>query len=144
TDDIRRLVHGLRPPVLDDLGLVEAIRRLITQVARSGLDVTASLPDTLAPLPAAVETACYFICQESLNNVLRHAQASYCHLEMRISDALCLSIEDDGVGIPAKHHTGIGLLSMRRRAIEIGGTFAVTIRPEGGTRVDVCLPIEGD
>lgn len=143
TDDVRRLVHGLRPPVLDDLGLVEALRLLVRRVERSGLTLTASLPDTLDPLPSAVETACYFICQEALSNVLRHAQASHCRLKLTAGDELCLQIADDGVGIPAKHHPGIGLPSMRRRAVEIGGSFAVYTRPEGGTRLEVCLPIKG-
>ncbi len=142
TDDVRRLVHELRPPALDDLGLLGAIRSLINRLERSGLQIITHLPNEIGPLPAAVETACYFICQESLNNVIRHADASQCTLTLIKNEQLHLEITDDGIGFPADHPPGIGLRSMRRRAEEIGGSFQIKSRPEGGTQVAIRLPVK--
>ena len=141
--DIRRLVYDLRPPALDDLGLVEALRQL---AGRHGSEaghprVLVEAPDDLPYLPAAVEVAVYRIAQEALTNVLRHAHARTCLVRLAVKDYVVLEISDDGVGIPAERNAGVGLSSMRERADELGGSCVVESDPEGGTRVLVHLPM---
>ena len=97
-NDIRRLVYALRPPALDDLGLVGALRRAAAQYDGGGLHVTVDAAGALPPLPAAVEVAAYRIAQEALANVARHAGARRCTLRLELdgAEALCLEIGDDG------------------------------------------------
>ena len=140
-DDIRRLVDGLRPPALDDLGLVAALREAATNAARAALDVDVEAPERLPPLPAAVEVAVYRIAQEALTNVVRHAEARRCAVRLWLDGALCLEVQDDGRGLPAGHRRGVGLVSMRERAAELGGACTVEPRPGGGTRVQATLPL---
>lgn len=141
--DIRRLVYDLRPPALDDLGLVAALNQLATRYgAEDGeLRVTVVAPDRLPNLPAAVEVAVYRIAQEALTNVVRHACARTCVVRLSVDGGMILEVTDDGVGVPEETATGVGLLSMRERAAELGGTCAVRPRPEGGTKVLVRLPL---
>ena len=140
--DVRRLVYGLRPPALDELGLVGALRQLVTS-AELPLSATVETPVAPpAPLSAAVEVAAYRIAQEAFTNVVRHARAARCTIRLEASDgALQLSIEDDGVGLAELEPRGVGLGSMRERAEELGGTFSVAPRATGGIRVDVMLPL---
>jgi signal transduction histidine kinase len=139
--DIRRLVYDLRPPALDDLGLVAALRAHAAQYESSGLCLTLTAPDQLPPLPAAVEVACYRIAQEALTNVVRHAKAQNCTIRLTLNSDLKLEIEDDGRGLPKDRKTGVGLSSMRERAEELGGTCVIEGRAEGGTRVIAKLPL---
>ncbi len=140
--DIRRLVYALRPPVLDELGLVSALRELTLQHSDQvamRLDAPASLPD----LPAAVEVAVYRIAQEALTNVVRHAAARHCDLQLTLDESeglLSLSIQDDGSGLTASRGMGVGLTSMRERAEELGGTWTIEQVESGGTRVLARLP----
>jgi signal transduction histidine kinase len=98
-------------------------------------------PDEMPPLPAAVEVAVYRIAQEALTNVARHAGAKSCVIRLALKDETLLEVRDDGDGIAGDHIAGVGLLSMRERAAELGGTCAVEPIPEGGTRVLVRLPL---
>src|SRR5215213_656393 len=141
--DIRRLVYDLRPPALDDLGLVGALRRLAERYGSEGeqLRVLVEAPEDLPNLPAAVEVAVYRITQEALTNVARHAQAHSCVVRLAVNEEVGLEIFDDGVGIPAERSAGVGLSSMRERASELGGSCIVERAPEGGTRVLVRLPL---
>jgi signal transduction histidine kinase len=144
--DIRRLVYGLRPPALDELGLVGAIREHIAllHLGSSGrsLDMALSVPDTLPSLSAAVEVAAYRIAEEAITNVSRHAKAHICHMRLSLEDeTLVLRIEDDGRGIPSQRPRGVGLLSMQERAQELGGTLQVESREGGGTKVTARLPL---
>jgi signal transduction histidine kinase len=144
--DIRRLVYDLRPPALDELGLVGAIRedaaRYATPAAHApGLAIGIEAPDSLPPMPAAVEVAAYRIVQEALTNVVRHAQARTSCVRVNMGEALRVEITDDGLGLPAVRHIGVGLLSMRERAEELGGTCIVERHPAGGTRVLAHLPL---
>jgi signal transduction histidine kinase len=142
--DIRRLVYGLRPPALDDLGLVGALTDQAAQYSASGLRVTVTAPDPFLPLPAAVEVACYRIAQEALTNVARHAQARSATLTLAVdapNQALTLEVVDDGCGLPAQVHAGVGLASMRERALELGGTCVVETAAGGGVRVYARLPL---
>jgi signal transduction histidine kinase len=150
--EIRRLVYNLRPPALDDLGLVEAIRacsaeyggRATMAVAKvsSALSITVESPASLPPLPAAVEVAAYRIAQEALMNVTRHAQATNCMVRLSLHDSLLkVEIQDDGVGIGTERQAGVGLASMRERAAELGGTCLIEANPAGGTWVLARLPL---
>ncbi|PZG13693.1 sensor histidine kinase [Nonomuraea aridisoli] len=136
TQDIRELVHGLRPPALDDLGLARAIRELAGPA--DVVDVEGDLSD----LPAAVEVAVYRIVQEALTNVRRHAGASHARIVLRrVRQVLRVLVEDDGRGLPETPRAGVGLGSMRERAAELGGICVVTGEPGTGTRVEVMLPV---
>ena len=143
--DIRRLVYGLRPPALDDLGLLGALRETAAQYGSKGLDVAIEAPKSLPPLSAAVEVAAYRIAQEALTNVARHARAGSGTVRLAIEDGtLRVEIRDDGVGMPRADrtgHAGVGLTSMRERATELGGSLHVGPMPEGGTRVLATLPL---
>ena len=141
TADIRRLVYALRPPALDDLGLIAALRELASQYRHTGLHVTVEAPEQLPALPAAVEVAVYRIVQEALTNVVRHARARICRVRLfRRDTTLCLEVCDDGHGLPDGHRAGVGLNSMRERAAELGGSCTIETRPEGGTLVTARLP----
>ena len=140
--DIRRLVYDLRPATLDQLGLVGALQKEVEILAGpGGLDVRINAPETMPPLPAAVEVAAYRIIQESLTNAARHGRARQCAIWICPDDALRLVIEDDGAGLPNDLQSGVGITSMRERAEELGGTLDVESRVEGGTRVRAVLPL---
>src|SRR5215212_1285799 len=141
--DIRRLVYDLRPPALDDLGLVESLRRLAEHYGSEGeqLRVSVKAHEDLPDLPAAVEVAVYRITQEALTNVVRHARARTCVVRLAVNDNVALEIVDDGVGIPEERSAGVGLSSMRERAAELGGSCVVQSIPKGGTQVLVRLPL---
>lgn len=139
--DIRRLVYDLRPPALDELGLVPALREHVRQL--DGLRVRVDAPDELPPLPAAVEVAAYRIVMEAVTNVIRHAGARGCVVTLSLTDVLEVRVEDDGRGWPADTRPGVGLASMRERAAELGGTFSVGPRPGGGACVEARLPLAG-
>jgi len=140
--DIRRLVYALRPPVLDELGLVSAIGEHIGRYNQpNGLQVSIHAPDRLPLLPAAVEVAAYHIALEAVTNVARHANAKTCHIRLWLEGGLCLEITDDGDGMPTDKHAGVGLTSMRERAAELGGEFKIEPGIGHGTRVWARLPL---
>ena len=101
--NIRRLVYDLRPPALDDLGLVESLRQLAERYGSKDepLSVLVEATEDLPNLPAAVEVAVYRITQEALTNVARHARARNCVVRLVVNEDAALEIVDDGVGIPA-------------------------------------------
>jgi signal transduction histidine kinase len=140
--DIRRLVYDLRPPTLDQLGLVPAIEELAESHNIHGdLQIEVRTTGGLPPLPAAVEVAAYRICQEAITNVVRHAQANKCTVALELNENLNLEISDDGIGLPSIYQQGIGLGSMRERAIELGGQFHIDSEATGGTVVHAQLPL---
>ncbi len=144
--DIRRLVYALRPPVLDELGLVLAIQQQALPLQEgSGLRITVEAPAQMPELPAAVEVAAYRITLEALTNVKRHAQAQNCLVSLALAggDALSLTVRDDGRGLPDSYRTGVGISSMRERVAELGGTFNLTSRMGEGTCIQVRLPVTG-
>jgi signal transduction histidine kinase len=140
--DVRRVSLDLRPPALDDLGMSGALRAQADSLT-SGADLTVELdlPATIRPLPAAAEVAVYRIVSESLANIVRHAQASRCSIRLVVGAAIDLEIVDDGVGLPDGPTAGVGLVSMRERAAELGGTFTIERGEPAGTRVRVRLPL---
>ncbi len=142
--EIRQLVYALRPPALDELGLVSAIREHAEHFNESnGLYISMEAPERLPPLPAAVEVAAYRIVLEALTNVVRHAHARTCHvhLELREAQVLYLEVTDDGSGLPNDYHAGVGLTSMRERALELGGECRIEPGPTHGIRVVARLPL---
>jgi signal transduction histidine kinase len=154
---IRQVVYNLRPPALDELGLVRAIRASVAQYAlqhddagggddRGGLRVVVEAPERLDGLPAAVEVAAYRIVHEALANVVRHAHAQTCQIQLALVQQgeqmlLCLDITDTGCGLPRTRHQGVGLAAMRERAAELGGSCVVAPGPTGGTWVQARLPL---
>ncbi len=138
--DVRRLIYGLRPPTLDQLGLAASLRGLAAQESSPGTSVTIDAPSSIPPLPAAVEVAAYWIAQEALTNVKRHAQARTCNVRVAVEPiALRLEIADDGGGLTTGA-AGIGLHTMKERAAEVGGTCEIGTRAGGGTLVTASLP----
>jgi signal transduction histidine kinase len=138
--DIRRLVHALRPPALDELGLLGALEQ-VGEGAGDAFEFTFQRPVRVPPLPAAVEVAAYRIAQEAVANVVRHSGARRCTMSLVVAgDGVRLEVTDDGAGIASGARTGVGLGSMRERAEELGGTFEVGSSPEGGGRVAAYLP----
>ncbi len=149
--EVRRLAWGLRPSVLDDLGLATALERYAEEFGRTrGITValqTAGLEE--ARMPAAVETALYRIMQEALSNVARHAGARRVGVQLQRHGAtVALVVEDDGQGFdpaqppaPSTAARGLGIHSMRERAAVHKGALAIDSAPGRGTRVAVEIPL---
>ncbi|MBW8482739.1 sensor histidine kinase [Actinomadura parmotrematis] len=139
--DVRRLVHDLRPPSLDQFGLAGAVEQLAGRFRSRALSVAVECGEGLGVLPAAVEEAAYRIVGEALHNVARHAGASGCAVRLAAgARELRVEVADDGHGVPPGVVAGVGLVGMRERAEELGGRCEVAARPEGGTRVLATLP----
>ncbi len=153
--DVRRLVYDLRPPTLDELGLVAAIRERAVLYSRpkrtgeavdagGGLEVTVEVPEPLPELPAAVEVATYRIVQEALTNVVRHARAGTCVVRLACFEhTLQVEVVDDGIGLPPSTRAGVGLDSMKERAAELGGSCTLERVAPSGTRVSFHFPLSG-
>jgi two-component system NarL family sensor kinase len=148
--EIRRLAHGLRPPVLDRIGLIPAIREYAGALAsrtvgggtqEGGVTIVLEVPSTMPKLPPPVDVAAYRIICEALTNVTRHAEAKSCAVRLWIDDDLHIEVVDDGIGLPAVTNGGVGLSSMRERATELGGECLVEADHDGGTRVFATLPL---
>lgn len=149
-EEIRRFSHELRPTILDDLGLVPALRFLGDGVShRTGVSVRI---DTSAAerLPRPLEIALYRIAQEALTNAARHARASLVQIHLLIeADCVRCAIHDDGVGmadggastVPASN--GLGLIGIRERIASLGGTLEIESGPTRGTELRVVIPLEG-
>jgi signal transduction histidine kinase len=141
--DIRRLVYELRPPDLDELGLMGAVRQRAEQSWRrvdGSFRVTVDGPETLPALPAAVEVAGYRIITEAVTNALRHADATGCTIAVRADDALDVEVCDDG-GSTGPWPPGVGLRSMAERIAELGGQLTTGPTDVGG-RVHARLPLQ--
>lgn len=137
--EVRALVEGLRPPALDEVGLVNALRQRAGALSLD-LRFTVKETGTVQPLPAAVEVAAYRIAEEAMNNAARHSGASACNVQIRHGDPLELIVRDDGRGFPESLDSGVGLASLRERAEEIGGSFHAEAAPGGGALIRVLLP----
>jgi signal transduction histidine kinase len=136
--DIRRIAYNLRPPVLDEMGLVGAIRDHATRVS----GVTVLVPAPLPPLPAAVEVAAYRIAVEAMTNASRHAPGAAIEVSLSVNGHLELLVADAGAGLPPGFRAGVGLRSMRERAAELGGECVLNPRDPHGTVVRASLPLE--
>jgi signal transduction histidine kinase len=142
TREVRRVVYQLRPPALDELGLVPALQEQAAQYGQAGLRVSVAAPQELPPLSAAVEVAAYRIAQEAMTNVVRHAHARTCLVRLWVDDRLHLEVADDGRGLNGAR-VGVGLTSMRERAEELGGNCTVEPGQAGGTSVRARFPLAG-
>jgi len=141
-NEVRRLVHDLRPPKLDDLGLMGALEELLRGAQDAGLMTRFERPSALPTLPAAVEVALYRIAQEALTNVQKHARAAHVRLSLALEGPLLLlELEDDGVGLPEIRTPGVGSQSMRERAEALSGTLELQRGEAGGTLVRASLPL---
>ncbi len=151
--DVRRLIYELRPPALDELGLVEAVRRHAQRLDRRAdgapIEITVRADAPLPELPAAVEVAAYRILTEALTNVARHSHASRVDVDIvespRTPPGLELTVQDDSAanGSSPAWTPGVGLRSMHERATELCGTVQAEPTPTGG-RVHALLPLGAD
>ncbi len=140
---IRDIALVLRPSMLDDLGLVPALRWQGREVARrSGLAVRVDADDSSDALPDAYRTCIYRVVQEALHNIVRHASATSAVVVVKWSkDALVLIVEDDGRGFRPALEKGMGLLGIEERVSRLSGHVQVTSSPGKGTSVHVTLPV---
>jgi signal transduction histidine kinase len=141
--DVRRIVEGLRPPALDELGLASALDQLVRRLeAPDGpaVELSVDVPDRL---PAAVEVATYRIVAEAVTNAIKHGCARHVAVQVTVPGQ-CVVVEvcDDGRGSATPHDEGVGLVSMRERAVEIGGTLVIDSPAQRGTRLRAELPVE--
>ena len=148
---VRRISSDLRPLILDDFGFSEAVEWHVTEVSkRSNLQIELNLPSHELVHDVARATALFRIVQESLTNILRHAHAKHVSVTLAaVGDAICLCIQDDGVGMPEKIRVGgIGLVSMRERVNALGGVFNISAAFQSeshpGVRLEVRLPLMND
>jgi signal transduction histidine kinase len=136
--DVRRIVRGLRPPMLEDLGLAAALRAHADRLAPLKVEIAVAAER----LPAAVELALYRIATEALTNAVRHASARRCRVELRADgEEAVLEVADDGAGLAPDTAAGVGLRSMRERAAELGGRVELESASGGGLTVRVSLPL---
>jgi signal transduction histidine kinase len=153
--DLQRIATELRPPALDEFGLLPALTRHVRdRVSGTGLRADVQIEGRRRRLPQAVELALYRIAQEALANVQKHAGAGSVHVRLRfLPDAVRLDVSDDGVGFDAavaggadgsdgRGPGGLGLPGMRERASIVGGDVEVSSSPGGGTRVSARIPLE--
>jgi signal transduction histidine kinase len=146
-DEARRLIGGLRPPALDELGIVEAIESLVS-------DARAEIPEVIFDhdlpgerLPPAVETMIFRIVQESLSNARKHAAARTARVEVRrAGDSIVVRVGDDGCGFDpaAVPEERFGLEGIRQRARLMGGEPSIHSTPGRGTTIEVRLPVVGE
>jgi two-component system, NarL family, sensor histidine kinase UhpB len=142
-DDVRRIARELRPEMLDDLGLLSALRALSNTAAHQGLRVERQLDVGDLRLRPEVELAVYRVAQESLTNVMRHADANEVLVALQqVDGALRLVVRDDGRGLPAGDgQAGAGIAGMSERALHLGGRLTVASSPGAGTEVRMDIPL---
>ena len=144
---VRDLARGLRPSMLDELGLAPAITWQAREFSRhTNLAVNLSLDDSLPALDEPVRTCLYRFAQEALTNCARHSQASRVDLSLKqLNGKLSMSVLDDGRGFDMAHEKpkGIGLLGIKERVMELGGSLSIESSPGKGTKIAVEIPIMG-
>jgi len=145
-DALRTVIHGLRPPVLDDFGAVAALRQLVDEVqTRYGISIRMRVSGDQVRLSAPCELTVYRVAQEALSNVVRHAQATHARVDLRFGEQVVLTVTDDGSGIPASRDGSassggrLGLIGMRERVTLLGGSLEVRARKPRGTLVRATL-----
>jgi signal transduction histidine kinase len=155
-NEIREITYQLRPAMLDEMGLVSALRSLVSEVSRQHptLDINEeyAVGKLKMKLPPNIEVALYRTCQESLNNIIKYAQASEVSIILgRQETHVVLSVQDNGIGLDtrklgstAKSRQGIGLLGMRERVAALQGEFEIISEPGKGTSIIVALPVSED
>lgn len=148
--ELRKIVYGLRPTMLDDLGLVPAIRWYARSVLEpNGVQIRLSLPETSMELSSHLSTTLFRIAQEAINNISRHAGAKTADISLFIEqDRVVLKVQDDGQGFNLEQAAGqgvplqhLGLLGIQERATLVGGDVVVESVPGKGTRLQICVPL---
>ncbi|NOX55881.1 MAG: sensor histidine kinase, partial [Planctomycetes bacterium] len=146
-EELRRLMMNLRPALLDDLGLIAAIKSYAEhQLPPAGVEPTVEVHGPRRRLPSPIDIAVYRIVQEGITNIVKHAGAKRATIRIVYNtDRVALTIEDDGKGFdtskPHHSHGALGLLGMQERVTLLGGSFRVESRPGNGTRVLVEVPV---
>jgi PAS domain S-box-containing protein len=148
-EEVQRISRNLRPSVLDELGLVPALRATCTEFAdRTGVSLKLACKPLTVRLPAEGELALYRILQKALENVEKHARARHVTVRLRQRTFVQLTIHDDGIGFDPEHHAarrkgmgGLGLLSMRERATYVGGALKIKSVRGAGTKIEVLIPL---
>lgn len=142
----RRIIEELRPTLLDNLGLSAALDWQVHEICdRAGLGCTIETPSDDSRIPPMVGIALYRILQEALTNIVKYAKASNVTVDLGVTgDDVTLIVEDDGIGIPDDAQNNLlshGISGMRQRVRALHGEFAISRRPEGGTLIEVNVPI---
>jgi PAS domain S-box-containing protein len=148
-EEVQRIARNLRSSVLDELGLIPALRATCTEFAdRTGVSLKLACKPLTARLPAEGELALYRILQNALENVEKHARARHVTVRLRQRAFVQLTINDDGIGFDPDYHAarrkgkgGLGLLSMRERATYVGGDFKIKSVRGAGTKIEVLIPL---
>jgi len=141
--EIRTIAHELRPSILDDFGLIPALRHLCNECSTPHRVITfrENVPERLPPV---IESSVFRICQEAVTNIVRHSGAETARVDLYVSDnQVHLMIQDDGVGmsVTTTELNGIGIINMRERAELLGGSFMIESSPDKGTDIIVEVPI---
>jgi two-component system sensor histidine kinase UhpB len=147
---LRKIVYGLRPTILDDLGLVPAIRWIArTNLEEAGIHAEVIASDETEPISPQITSTLFRICQEAINNIIRHSQAQ--HVRIALNQQNCeihLQVEDDGIGFDVAQASGqaislqrLGLLGIQERAQLVGGRVNLESTPGRGTRLAVFVPM---
>ncbi len=145
--EARRTIEGLRPPLLDELGLIPALTQYAQELNRQGdWEIHLDTPAHLERLPDSIEITAFRIAQEALNNIRKYAQARHVYVRVqRDGNTLILEIQDDGVGFDIEEARAkkqcVGLTSMQERAALVGGHCIIHSRPGQGTTVRALLPV---
>ncbi len=143
---VRNLAAGLRPSMLDDLGLGAALEWQARDFSRrTGIPVEVAIDGLPAELPDQHRTCLYRVVQEALTNCARHAEAHHIRITLHCeADRLAVAVQDDGCGLaPGAPRTGLGLLGIEERARELGGYLAIKSQPGKGTLLRVSIPLSG-
>jgi signal transduction histidine kinase len=148
-DQLRSLAHELRPPALEDQGLVPALQNLAVAVSRrSGLHVTVESRDSTR-FPPEMEAVVYRVVQEALKNSSKHAHARAAKVRLwHLTGVVCCSIEDDGIGFDQRAVSsgtvsrGLGLVGIQERVQVLGGACEIQTAPGQGTRLSIKIPLE--
>lgn len=147
TSQLRSMSHELRPIILDQLGLMPALRALVNGVRKRNALAVSISGNTEGRLPAEHETVVYRAVQEALTNVCRHAEATHVEVQVwREQQNLCCVVSDNGVGFKLCGHgtslsQGLGLIGIKERAIALGGVCDISSQPGLGTTLQVTLPL---
>jgi signal transduction histidine kinase len=147
SDDVRQMAYRFHPSILDDLGLVKAVRRLVDDFsARTGIDVSYVHKDPVGALPSDLTICVYRVLQESLSNISRHAEASHVEVELICEeDLVALTVRDDGIGFEpdalSKSGGRLGLLSMKERVRLAKGQMDIESTLSRGTQIRVEIPL---
>ena len=139
--EVRRLVEGLRPKAIDEVGLVNAVRQRAAALSTAALKYDVKGPETLPSLPAAVEVAVFRIASEAMTNTAKHSGASHCTVVIELDGTLAVTVTDNGCGSAKATRTGMGWTSMTERAAELGGSCTISSRAEGGLTVRAVVPL---